>query len=270
MSDNFRSYLETKGEIFRSFADQDSGCISYGVKIAGQKYFIKFSNEARGIASLQRARLFGQQVQHSALAKFHGLFPMPTELGLALQYNWLDGEVLYDYTRFTSEERQTHPKCAHVRFRALPLAKRLKSLDVIYTFHLELAKTGYIAVDFYDGCVIYDFEKDKTYLCDMDEYQRAPFILSKERLPGSSRFMAPEEFQRGAKLDGVTNVYTLGKMAAVLLGDSTGAINNWSGTESMAKVIERATRSERRERYPSVADFVRAWQQAVGQHPDRS
>ena len=188
----------------------------------------------------------------------------------ALKYDWLEGKVLYDYTGFTSEERRTHPDCAHVRYRALPLAKKLASLEVIYSFHLELARLGYIAVDLYDGCVIYDFEQGKTYLCDMDEYRQGPFTLDMERLPGSSRFMAPEEFQRGAKIDQVTNVYTRGKMAAVLLGDSTGALRNWSGTKAMAEVVEHATKRERCERYSSVGAFVKAWQQAVGQCPAHS
>ena len=268
MKSKFQTYLETMGELFCTFGDQDSGCTSYGVKIAGQKYFIKFSNEARGIASLKRALLFGQKVHHRALAKFHG--QLPTDQGLALQYDWLDGEVLYDYTRFSSEERRSHLDCAHVRFRALPLAKKLASLELIYSFHIELAKLGYIAVDLYDGCVIYDFQQGKTYLCDMDEYRQGPFVLESDRLPGSSRFMAPEEYERGAIIDEVTNVYTLGKMAAVLLGDSTGSLKCWSGTKAMAKIVEVATKSERHERYSSLEDFFRAWQQAVGQDPDHS
>ena len=38
---------------------------------------------------------------------------------------------------------------------------------------------------------------------------------------GSSRFMAPEEFERGALIDERTNVFTMGRTAAVLLADGT-------------------------------------------------
>ena len=85
------------------------------------------------------------------------------------------------------------------------------------------------------------------------------------RLPGSRRLMAPEEFQRGAWIDQVTNVYTLGRTALLLLGDGMASFGGWKGTEEMKEVLQRATDSDRAGRYPSVRAFVDAWRAAARQ-----
>jgi serine/threonine-protein kinase len=76
--------------------------------------------------------------------------------------------------------------------------------------------------------------------------------------------MAPEEFQRGARIDQVTNVFTLGRTAVVLLGDGSGSLASWKGTEAMREVVVRATAFERTQRHPSVREFVEDWRRAVG------
>ena len=87
-------------------------------------------------------------------------------------------------------------------------------------------------------------------------------MLEADRLPGSRRFMAPEEWQRGAWIDQVTNVFTLGRTAFVLLGNGTPAESAWRGSPAMRSVALRATAPERAERYPSVSAFVQAWREA--------
>ena len=70
---------------------------------------------------------------------------------------------------------------------------------MIFELHYELAQTGWIAGDFYDGCLIYDFARQDIHVIDLDGYREGPFINEMGRMFGSSRFMAPEEFeQRGA------------------------------------------------------------------------
>ena len=75
--------------------------------------------------------------------------------------------------------------------------------------------------------------------------------------------MAPEEFVRGSQIDQVTNVYTLGRTALVLLGDDLGSPERFRGTVSMRAVVSRATEADRRKRYPSVREYVAAWREAV-------
>ena len=74
----------------------------------------------------------------------------------------------------------------------------------------------HLAIDFYDGSVIYDFESKKTTICDVDLFRKKPFINDMGRLWGSSRFMSPEEFKLGAEIDEITNVYTAGAVAFAL------------------------------------------------------
>ena len=259
---DIESYLAQVGHVFRAFHVHDSGCVSYGVLAGGKRWFVKHSDNPEGLASLRRARCLHSRVSHCALPRLYHVFETPG--GLALVYEWVPGDLLYYPMRSLAEQRHA-PACPPIRFRALPLARILDALDTIYDVHLMLADRGFIAVDFYDGCIIYDFEQSRTYLCDLDEYRAGPFVLDADRLPGSSRFMAPEEFRRGARIDEVTNVFTLGRTAVLLLGDGAGSMGSWKGTGAMKQVIMRATALERARRHKSVREFVEAWRSAVGQ-----
>jgi serine/threonine-protein kinase len=272
---DLETYLAQVGTIFRAFRAQDSGCVAYGVAAEGRQWFVKHSRVARGIASLRRAAHINSVAQHPALPHLHNVITTPD--GLALVYDWVPGLVLRDVTPLsaaerrasTPAERRTHPDSTLARFLALPTAQILAALDTIYEAHLLLADLGFIAVDFYDGCILYDFAAQRVYLGDLDEYRPGPFVLEEERLPGSSRYMAPEEFRRGATMDQVTNVFALGRAACELLGDGTHAPEGWRGTEALRLVAVRATAPRREERYPSVCAFVQAWQLAAYQaaHP---
>jgi serine/threonine protein kinase len=254
-------YLLEEGHIFRAFRDQDSGCVSYGVEAGGRRWFVKHSDEPRGLASLRRAEHLAAVAHHPALPRLRNTIETPG--GLALVYDWAPGELLYDYACFRGEAGRNDPQSPHARFRALPVACIVDALNTIYDVHLLLAELGFVAVDFYDGCILYDFERAHTHLVDLDEYRPGPFVLQDERLPGSRRFMAPEEWVRGARIDQVTNVYTLGRTALVLLGDGRAPSAAWRGSEAMRAVALRATEGERDKRYGSVPAFVAAWRGAV-------
>ncbi len=253
------TYLEQKGEIFRVFRWQDSGCISYGVESGGKKWFVKYSKQPQGIESLQRAETLHNQVQHQALANIHNVVSCPE--GLALIYDWLPGEVLYDYITHRGQQGRNNPGSPHYRFRNLPVEKILTALDTIFDLHLLLAEEGFIAVDFYDGCIMYDFETEYTSVIDLDEYRLGQFALDMERLPGSRRFMAPEEYVKGSQIDQVTNVFTLGRTVVELLG--SGSIERLRGSEAIKAAIRRAVDPDRAQRYPSVKAFVEAWNLAI-------
>jgi serine/threonine-protein kinase len=257
---DIESYLARHGDIFRTFSEQDSGCVSYAVVVSGQRLFVKHSTDPRGLASLQRAWQLHNTVRHTALPRVHNCFHTPG--GMALVYDWADGEGLYGYTPYRGAAGRDDPAGPHARFCALPVNHILTAIDTIYDVHLLLADAGYVAVDLYDGCIIYDFERARTMLCDLDEYRHGPFVLEADRLPGSSRFMAPEEFQRGATIDQVTNVYTLGRVSAVFLGNGTVDPNQWRASASLRQVVQKATAQERRQRFPSIRAFVDAWRSA--------
>ena len=212
------------------------------------------------VAGDRRARHLHGAVDHPALARLHNSFRTPE--GLALVYEWLPGEALYDYT--VGQGNRDDPAGAHARFRALPVEEILVALDAIYDAHLALAQAGFVAVDFYDGCILYDFDNSRVYLCDFDEYRPGPFVLEDERLPGSRRFMAPEEWRRGATIDQVSNVYTLGRTAVALLGSGQLSGPAWRGSPALQAVVSRATSADRASRQQSVRRFVAEWAVAKG------
>ena len=72
-----------------------------------------------------------------------------------------------------------------------------------------------MAVDFYDGAMIYDFATQALRLIDLDHYRDRPFINEMGRLFGSTRFIAPEEFEHGALIDEITTVFTMGRVISV-------------------------------------------------------
>jgi serine/threonine protein kinase len=100
------------------------------------------------------------------------------------------------------------------------------------------------------------------WLCDLDEYRFGPFAVDGERLPGSTRFMAPEEFQPGATIDHHTTVFHLGRTGLVLLdaGDLEGPFR---GDSAIRSVLERATRTDPTDRYQTVEEFVGDWRRAT-------
>ena len=262
---DFEAWLTENGQVFTAFREQDSSCVSYGWIWRGQRLFVKYSREGRGIASLRRAEKVYKTVQHPALPRLHAVLEMPAALALVL--DWLPGENLYDYTKLRGVEARSNPSSPHARFRAQPSQHIQAALATIYDTHLELAAHGFIAVDFYDGCILYDFDQDSTHLCDLDEYRLGAFTLNAERLPGSRRFMAPEEWQRDAIIDQVTNVYTLGRAALIFLVSGGRTPVGWKGTPAQLHVAIRATADERNQRFPSVAAFVEAWQEAGSDPP---
>ncbi len=111
-------------------------------------------------------------------------------------------------------------------------------------------------MDLYDGCFLYDFDHSKMWLIDLDEYRPGLFVLEEARLPGSERYMAPEEWLRGATIDERTTVFTLGRALHHLLDSEHG----WRGRKSQRKVIDRANAPDPPERYADVASLVAAWQ----------
>ena len=189
-----------------------------------------------------------RSLTHRALPALHHVVEAPD--GPLLVYDWVEGLLL----RVEAEER-TRPGSSFYRFVHLPREAILRVLDEIYDVHRLLAERGWIACDFYDGCVIYDFDRGVPHIVDLDHYQPGPFVNEMGRMFGSTRFMAPEEFTRGARIDERTTVFTMGRAAAVFF-EPTGI------PDGVRDVVERACREEPAERYPAMAAFHDAWVRA--------
>ena len=248
------AYLKAIGRIFAVFGEgtQDSGNVSYGVQVGPKRYFVKTAGRpddpkpvlghSGRVSLLRNAVVLSHGCSHRALPRLHQVIESPS--GPLLFYRWVDGELV---------------KKAIRRVRGLPASEVMGLLDVVYGLHHQLARSGWIAVDFYDGCMIYDFGRREVHLVDLDNYRNGPFTNEIGRMFGSTRFMAPEEFELGAPIDERTTVFTMGRTAAVLLSDSTLERGPFRGSDAQHEIIRRACRDDRSERFESMAEFHAAW-----------
>jgi len=252
------SFLRKYGKVFRVFDDQDSGNICFGLDDGQRKYFAKFAgaptqrtcvSAAEAIANLKRTVPVYQELAHPNLITFIQAEEITD--GLLMLFDWVDAEC-------------PHPMYPQSRERFLQLAtpaiKQQMFADIL-RFHAHVAAKGYVAIDFYDGSMMYDFNNARTVLCDIDFYAKQPYVNQMGRLWGSSRFMAPEEFQLGAAIDELTNVYTMGATAFSLFSSERGSrdITHWQLSETLYDIAKRAISDERSARQQSIAQLAQEW-----------
>ncbi|MGM1045399.1 MAG: serine/threonine protein kinase [Bacillota bacterium] len=264
-------WIQDEGRVFQVFSQQDSGNISFGVESAdGTRKFIKYAGartlEFNGepgdaVNRLKKGIHLYEELSHHSLIKLLNHYPVGS--GYAAVFEWFAGENLHPHETYPPPAKYTHPDSPYFRFRQLPVELRLQSLNDIFDFHVFVEQNNVVAVDFYDGSILYDFIHHKVRVCDIDMYQRKPFYNSMGRLWGSSRFMSPEEFERGAVIDSVTNVFNMGAIAFGLLGgDLDRSVDRWDAGEALHKIAVKAVSPNRDERYKSVAEFVSFWREA--------
>ncbi|MFF0118689.1 serine/threonine protein kinase [Micromonospora arida] len=250
---------------FVVFDAQDSGCLSYGVEEAGRRWLIKTATTVEGRTSLDRAVAVHAAVRHPAIVR--PIRTIPGAAGPTLVYPWYDGSVLNHATVHGAD------RSGLTRFQRLPVPQVEVALDAILDAHLAVSTAGLVAVDLYDGCFLYDFAASRMRLIDLDEYRPGPFVLAADRLPGSRRYMAPEELARGSVIDERTTVHALGRTLHHLLDSPKdwrgpqdcrrNSPDAWRGTNEQRRVVERATRQAPAARYPDVPALVRAWRLAT-------
>lgn len=175
------NFLESTGDIFAIFdaRTQDSGNVSYGVQVGAVRYFVKtagapddpqpFLAYLERVALLRNAVQLAQSVQYSLLPHLHNVIESPR--GPLLVYDWVEGELLH-----ASRAQRADPQSAYQRFRRLPVEEILPALDFIFELHDELTAKNWIAVDFYDGSLIYDFARRRLHVVDLDNYHLGPFV----------------------------------------------------------------------------------------------
>jgi serine/threonine protein kinase len=253
-------FVHQFGEVFARFgADtQDSGNVSYGVEVAGQRYFLKtagdpadpepFTTFERREGGLRNGARLAEAVRHPLLPEYHGLIESPA--GPALVYEWRDGEHL--------GTRQDDPTSAFQRFRALPVEQVIAALDQLFDLHDLLSSEGWVAGDFYDGSLLYDFGTRQLTAMDLDDYQLGAYRNDMGRMFGSTRFMAPEEFSLGAPIDDRTTAFVMARTALVFLGDGTLDRPAFEGSDALYAVLQEAVTT----RFPSYPAFHAAWRLA--------
>ena len=253
------TFLEAYGEPFEVYDQQDSGNICFGVRSGEEKRFIKVAGASTARASVTPEEAIRRMRECSAV--WHAL-KHPALLGL-IEDKPVPGGYVQVFEYF--EGRCMSPMYGeHERFMALPVEEKLGIYETVLAFHEHVSKCGYVAIDFYDGCVLYNFDTRQTQLCDVEFYRPGPLVNEMGRMWGSSRFMSPEEFTLGAVIDERSNVYTMGQMAFQLFGGGTDhAPELWRASQAIYRAAMAAVSERREDRYGSVADYHAAWNAAL-------
>lgn len=252
------SFVSKYGKVFKVFDQQDSGCICFGVESEGKKIFIKVAgaktvrsklDTSEAIKNLQYACKVYEELRCKNLVSL--IDKVEINDGYASIFEWTDAECM-------GKQYQSRHK-----FFELPIEERINIIDEILEFHRFVNKKGYVAIDFYDGSIMYDFQKKKTTICDIDYYSKKPYVNNMGRMWGSGRFMSPEEFEKGSIIDEITNVYLMGATAFALLGNPMEkSIEGWIGHKELFDVAKKAVNKDRNQRYQSLDEFADAWQRA--------
>lgn len=253
------SFIEQYGKVFKVFDDQDSGNICFGVENAGRKYFIKFAGAPTerysgrpedAIERLKATVSVYKDLAHPTLITY--IKAEEVGKGFAVIFEWTDGECMgkmYPLSRET--------------FMQMPNHTRLELFKDIVDFHIHVIKQGYVAIDFYDGSIMYDFSNKKTIICDIDFYSKSPYINTMGRMWGSSRFMSPEEYTLGEAIDERTTVYLMGATAFALFGDETDrTVEKWRLSKDLFKVALKAVSDQSDKRQQSLLELESEWSRA--------
>lgn len=250
-------FLAANANVFATFDHriQDSGNISFGVEMDGERYFVKtaglvddhkpYLDHAARVDILRNAARLAQTCDHDTLPPLRKVIESPN--GPMLFYDWVEGELVRNALR---------------QVRRLPVDEILDLLNDVYDLHVKLVNLGWIANDFYDGSMIYDFDRRKVHAVDLDTYHQGPFTNDMGRMFGSTRFMAPEEFELGAMIDERTTVFTLGRTAAVLLSDNSLDRKPFRGSDPQYEIMLQACQENPDARFQTVAEFSDAWLEA--------
>jgi len=252
------SFISKYGKVFKVFDDQDSGNICFGVQKDEKRFFIKYAGAetARAcvgknisISNLKASAQVYWDLKHINLVNI--LYSEDIGNGFSVVYDWVDAEYM----------GRMYP-LSRKKFMQLPLESRVKVFEEILLFHTHVASCGYVAVDFYDGSIMYDFINEKAVICDIDLYVKTPFINPMGRLWGSGRFMSPEEFILGAQIDEITNVYTMGATAFALFSEYDRSQEAWPLTKSLYDVAKKAVDDDRSKRQQSIKQLFSEWKDA--------
>ena len=263
-------FLSRYGKVFCVFDENDSGNLSFGVGCAEERYFIKIAGLKTicshtptevAIANLIRAVKVYKDIRHPNLIQLLDHYALD-DLYIAV-FKWVDGDCLFDHWNFDKYAQDQTLIPPRDRFRLLPLQKRLAAFDTLVSFLSTVIDCGYVAVDLYDGSLMYDFQRDRLTLCDIDLFEKTPYTNPIGRMWGSARFMSPEEYRLGADIDEVTNVFTLGALSFAFFGDDQEKnFETWDAGKALYAVAARAMDPAREKRYQSIRAFAQNWHEA--------
>jgi len=262
LQENFDfSFISKYGKVFKVFDDLISGAICFGVEKEGKRYFLKFAGaktvEATGqylddvVMALKVTVPKYKDLKHPLLV--NQIDAQEIGSGFLAVYDWFDGEGC----------GWMHPE-AQKRFLALPNEDKLRVYDGMLEFHAHVINCGYIAIDFNNGTILYNFDTGNFAFCDIDFYAKHSQITGWSGIWGDPFLKSPEECRGYSVVTEVSNVYAMGATAFYLFADSDKELpEKWTLSEGLYKVAKKAINEKRSERQQTIKEFIDEWKTAV-------
>lgn len=269
------SWLNKYGKVFSVIDETGSGCISFGIEKDNKKYFFKIAgaktveaeiSEEESIKLLKDAVIKYKEIKHENLIKYIDSFDHK-EFFVVI-YEYAEGLCLFDHWNF-DRYKITKEITPMMKFKMLSIEKRLEVAKKLFSFFETFIAAGYIAVDFYDSSIIYNFENDEVTFCDIDLFRKLPSRndLGKDYY-GTKRLKAPEENELNAIIDEKTNEFTLGAIIFDLFCNVKNVEDRYNKgvfipnnkedfelSENVYNVLLKATNYDRNERYKNIKEF---------------
>lgn len=276
------NWLKKYGEAFWCVDETGSGCICIGMENADKRYFCKIAGvntieaevtPAESVQMLKNAAPLYYELAHPNLVKI--IEEYTCDSFYIIVFEWADGDCLFDHWNFAKYENERTLKSPKEKFRELPVGKKRRAVDILFSFLQNVNEKGYVAVDFYDGSIMYDFIADHLTICDIDFFKKAPVVndLGMDWW-GTKRLKAPEEYKKGSAIDVQTNIFTLGALIFEFFGTFTDDVIeqrymrnrfvpcsfcDWQLSEESYKIARKAVSTDKNERYQTFEEFYNDW-----------
>ena len=278
------SWLKQFGEVFSVVDETGSGCICFGIRKDNKDYFYKIAgaktveselSESESISLLKHSIQIYKDLSHENLIKLVDDFEY-NEFYIAV-FEYAYGECLFDHWNFEKYKKDPSIVTPKQRFNSLSKEKKLDVVSKLFSFFINTIDKGYLAVDFYDSSIIYNFDDESVSFCDIDLFRKAPTINDKGiDYYGTKRLKAPEENVLNAVIDERTNELTL----AAIIFDMFSNVSNtklrkekgmfipndfqeFELSKDVYDVLIKATSYNPDNRYPTIRKFKEEFNKAI-------
>ena len=260
------SFIGYYGKLLYVYDKNDSGNISFIVE-SNEKYFLKVAGlktcssdltTIDSIENLRKARDIYRNIKHKNIVK--PIKYLETDNIALLLFPYVEGECLFDHWNFEyyHENNIISPL---QKFLMLDPKIRHQFVETLFQFYKAVNNAGYIATDFYEGSIIYNFSNNNFSFCDLDFFTKQPSTNISGFQWGPDRFLAPEERSIGQLLDSRTDVYHLGVFIRIIFTDYK--TKQWQLSWPRFEIIEKAMALDPSVRFQNIDDFEQAWRKVI-------